>query len=181
MSRLKKIVTKLLDIIELHVPAVLFSAVFIMYIIMIAYRYVLHKTVFELNELCQVLYVASALTAASYCGRTDSHVIFPLLYDRLSAKVQKIFRLISNVITTVLLVALWYPTLEEAIWMHRKRTEVLDIRFSWMYALWLLFMTLSIIYCVFNFIKDIKTPATKQGTMAGVEAQAEAEAESTVE
>lgn len=130
MSRLKKIVTKLLDIIEIHVPAILFAAVFILYIVMIAYRYLLHKTVFEISELCQVLYVASALTAASYCGRTDSHVIFPLLYDNLPAKVQKAFRMISNVITTVLLVVLWYPTLEEAIWMHRKRTEVLDIRFS---------------------------------------------------
>lgn len=159
MSRLKKAVTTVLDIIELHIPAILFSAVFIMYIIMIIYRYLLNKAVFEFNELCQVLYVASALMGASYSGRTDSHVIFPLLYDRLPAKVQRVLRMISNVVTVALLIILWYPSLENAIWMHRKKTEVLDIPFSWLYALWILFMTLSIIYCIYYFIKDLRTPA----------------------
>lgn len=45
-----------------------------------------------------------------------------------------------------------------------------------MYALWLLFMTLSIVYCIYYFIKDIKTPATKQGSLVVAEAEAEAEA-----
>ena len=39
------------------VKVILFSAVFIMYVIMIVYRYVLNKTVFQMAELCQVLYL----------------------------------------------------------------------------------------------------------------------------
>ena len=66
MSRIKKAIMKLLDIIELHIPVILFSAVFIMYVIMIIYRYVLNKTVFQMAELCQVLYLASAMLGASY-------------------------------------------------------------------------------------------------------------------
>ena len=85
MNRLKKIIMNLLDIIELHIPVILFSAVFIMYVIMIVYRYVLNKTVFQMAELCQVLYLASAMLGASYSGRTDNHVIFPLVYDKLNA------------------------------------------------------------------------------------------------
>lgn len=34
MNRLKKFIMNLLDIIELHIPVILFSAVFIMYVIM---------------------------------------------------------------------------------------------------------------------------------------------------
>ena len=56
MNRLKKIIMNLLDIIELHIPVILFSAVFIMYVIMIVYRYVLNKTVLQMAELCQVLF-----------------------------------------------------------------------------------------------------------------------------
>jgi len=85
MNRLKKFIMNLLDIIELHIPVILFSAVFIMYVIMIVYRYVLNKTVFQMAELCQVLYLASAMLGASYSGRTDNHVIFPLVYDKLNA------------------------------------------------------------------------------------------------
>lgn len=165
MGRLKKATTTVLDIIELHVPAILFTAVFVMYIVMIIYRYVLNKAVFEINELCQVLYVSSALLGASFSGRNDSHVIFPLLYDRLPAKVQKVLRMISHVITVALLAVMWYPCLKNAIWMHRKKTEVLDIPFSFLYGLWILFMTLSICYCIYHFIKDCKTPAVKEGTV----------------
>lgn len=173
MDRIKKTVKTVLDIIELHIPAILFSAVFVMYLIMIVYRYVLNKAVFEINELCQVLYVASALLGASYSGRTDSHVIFPLLYDRLSARVQKALRMISNVVTVVLLTVMWYPCLENAIWMHRKKTEVLDIPFSWLYGLWILFMTLSIFYCIYHFVKDCRTPTMKENALHEVLEEAE--------
>lgn len=122
MSRLKKAIMKLLDIIELHIPVILFSAVFIMYVIMIVYRYVLHKTVFQMAELCQVLYLASAMLGASYSGRTDNHVIFPLVYDKLSAMGQKIFRIISDFIVFALCAAMWVPSLKSTIWMARKKT-----------------------------------------------------------
>ena len=158
MKRFKKNITVAVDIIELHIPSILFGAVFIMYLIMIIYRYLLNRAVFELNELCQVLYIACALMSASYSGRTNSHVAFPLLYDRLPPKIQRIFRLISNAITVALLAIMWYPCLDSAIWMMRKKTEVLDIPFFCLYALWLLFMTLSILYCIWHFIRDLRVP-----------------------
>ncbi len=176
MKQLKKPgkgVMTLLDVFEIHIPAILFAAVFIMYLIMIVYRYVLNKAVFEINEMCQVLYVASALMAASYSGRTDSHVIFPLLYDRLPAGVQRVFRMISNVITTVLLVVIWYPCLKNAIWMHKKETEVLNIPFSFLYGLWLFFITMSIVYCVWFFIKECVTPPVKETVVSKALEEAE--------
>jgi TRAP-type C4-dicarboxylate transport system permease small subunit len=161
MSRIKKIVIKLLDALELHIPVILFSAVFIMYVIMIVYRYILHKAVFEMNELCQVLYLSSALLGASYAGRTDSHVVFPLLYDKLKPKGQKVSRMIADVIVVTLCVWIWYPTVKSMTWMARKKTEVLDIPFSWMYAIFLIFITLTAVYYLFNFIKDLRTPAAE--------------------
>jgi TRAP-type C4-dicarboxylate transport system permease small subunit len=162
MGRLKKYITKFLDIIELYIPMALFSAVFIMYIIMILYRYILHKAVFEMNELCQVLYLSCAMLGASYAGRSDSHVIFPLLYDKLHAKGQKILRMIGDVIVCTLCGMLWWPCMKSAIWMARKKTEVLDISFGWIYAVFMIFITLSAIYYFYNFIKDLKTPAKKK-------------------
>lgn len=168
MSRLKSIVTKMLDIIELYIPMVLFSAVFIMYIVMIFYRYVLKIAVFEINELCQVLYLSSAMLGASYAGRTDSHVIFPLLYDNLRPQVQRIFRMIADVIVVVLCVSLWKPSLDSLIWMTRKKTEVLDISYGWIYGVFMVFITLSTIYHVYNFIKDLKTPVDEKEKPKGI-------------
>lgn len=162
MSRFKKIVTRLLNVLELHIPAILFSAVFIMYVIMIVYRYVLHKAVFQMNELCQVLYLASALLGASYAGRTDTHVIFPLLYDKLKPKGQRVSRMIADVIVVALCVGIWYPTLKSMIWMNRKKTEVLSIPFSWLYAIFLIFITLTAVYYLYNFIKELRTPAAEK-------------------
>ncbi len=164
MRQLKKIVTKLLDILELHIPAVLFSMVFIMYVIMIVYRYILRKAVFEMNELCQVLYLTCAMLGASYAGRTDSHVIFPLLYDKLPPKAKKVFRMIADVIVVALCIALWKPSLDSLLWMTRKRTEVLDISFGWIYLVFMVFLTLSAIYYTYNFIRDLRAPAQAEDT-----------------
>lgn len=164
MSRLKKAIMKLLDIIELHIPVILFSAVFIMYVIMIIYRYVLNKTVFQMAELCQVLYLASAMLGASYSGRTDNHVIFPLVYDKLSAMGQKVFRIISDFIVFALCAAMWVPSLKSTIWMARKKTEVLDISFAWIYTVFMVFITLSGIYYLVNCIHELRTPVGEKHT-----------------
>ena len=164
MNRLKKFIMNLLDIIELHIPVILFSAVFIMYVIMIVYRYVLNKTVFQMAELCQVLYLASAMLGASYSGRTDNHVIFPLVYDKLNALGQKIFRIISDFLVFALCAAMWVPSLKSTIWMARKKTEVLDISFAWIYSVFMIFMTLSGIYYLVNFIRELRTPVGEKHT-----------------
>jgi TRAP-type C4-dicarboxylate transport system permease small subunit len=163
MSRFKKNVIKLLDIIERHIPVVMFVVVFIMYVVMIIYRYILKKAVFEFNELCQVLYMTCALLGASYASRKDSHVIFPLVYDNIPPKAQKVFRMISDAIIVSICVLLWKPSLEATIWISRKKTEVLGISFGWMYSVFMIFITLTACYYAYNFIKELGTPAVAMG------------------
>lgn len=162
MKKITKALKGLLDVIELHIPAILFAAVFVMYIIIILYRYVFNKSVYELNEICQIFYIFSATLAASFAGRSDSHVYFPLLYDRVGPKMKKFFRLTSDVAVAALCGIMYKPCWEAALWMLKKKTQVLHVSYFYLYLVFMIFITLSAVYCVLNLIKDIKTPAAQR-------------------
>ncbi|MCI5529867.1 MAG: TRAP transporter small permease [Blautia sp.] len=156
MNKLKKIVNTILDIEEIYIPSILFAVVFVLYLAMICFRYILNWKIAPIYELCQVLYLECAMLAASYGGRTDKHVIFPLLYDRVPPRVKIIFRLIADVFVAVLSAILICPAWESVSFIARKKTSVLKIPFSIVYLPFLIFVVLSTFYYIANFVKDLK-------------------------
>ena len=77
---------------------------------------------------------------------------------------QKIFRIISDFLVFALCAAMWVPGLKSTIWMARKKTEVLDISFAWIYSVFMIFITLSGIYYLVNFIRELRTPVGEKHT-----------------
>lgn len=162
MKRLKKIVLKTLDIIELYIPMVLFSLVVIMYIMMIWKRYVNRSPISELYEGSQILYMVCAILAASYGGRTDRHAVFPLLYDRVSEKVQHIIRIVGNVIIIATMAVLISPSIESIQFVARKRTSILKVPFDLIYLPFMFLIVLTMLYYAVILIKDIRSCFVKQ-------------------
>ena len=162
MEKFKKVIKGIMDTVELTLPNILFSLVFLLYILIILLRYIFNKGVFQFNELTQVLYIGCGLLAASYAGRSDSHVIFPLLYDKMNHKWKRIFRMISDVVVVAIIIILWKPCWENAVWMMRKKTEVLKIPFFYLYLVFMVFITLTAIYYAYGFIRDLKNPNAEE-------------------
>ena len=131
-------------------------AVFIMYIMMIVYRYILNWKISELFEATQILYMMLAMTAASYAGRTGRHVVFPLVYNKVSAKMKNIFRLISSAVVVVLAGMMIAPSWESISFIAKKKTSILKVPFNIVYMPFLIFMVLSMIYYVIEFIKELR-------------------------
>ena len=180
MKKCKKIIATLLDVLEVWIPSVTFFAVFVMYVMMIVYRYVLNWKISNLFEATQILYMMLAMTAASYGGRSDRHVVFPLVYNKVSKKMKNIFRLVSNAIVVVLSAMMISPSWESISFIARKKTSILKVPFNIVYMPFLIFMVLSMIYYMIAFVKEVfiligKLPDVEAGTAASEEQKEVAE------
>ena len=161
MKKIKNIFSKLLDVYELYIPMVLFAIVFVMYVVMIFYRYIAHKQVSTLVEWSQVLYVICAMMAAPYGGRTDKHAVFPLLYDKISKTGQLISRILGSIIIVGVSAMMIHPTIESIQFIGIKKTALLKIPFDILYTPFLIFIVLTMIYYGLRLIKDIRLLFTK--------------------
>ena len=118
------------DIIEIHLPSLLFFVLFVFYVLMIAYRYIFHKQFNDIFELSVVIFLWCSLLSASYGGRTGKHIMFTILYDQLSEGSKLAFRIISNlfiVVTFTFLVPYAYECLS---FSACKSTSILKIPYT---------------------------------------------------
>lgn len=155
MKKCKMIVKSLLDVLEVWIPSMIFFAVFIMYFMMIIFRYILNWKISVLFEMTQILYLMCAMLAASYGGRTDRHVVFPLVYNKISRKGRNIFRLIADAVVVVLAGMMLGPSWEAIAFIARKKTSILKVPFNIIYMPFIIFMALSMIYYLIKFVKEV--------------------------
>jgi TRAP-type C4-dicarboxylate transport system permease small subunit len=92
------------DFIELYIPMAAFIALFVSYIILIAYRYIFLISIAWLTELNTFLYLWCVVLVASYSTRTDAHITFPVLYDKCPEKTKLALRLIGNIVIFVMFI-----------------------------------------------------------------------------
>jgi TRAP-type C4-dicarboxylate transport system permease small subunit len=156
MKRLKIVFDKIFDIIEVYLPMMSFIVVFISYVIMIIYRYFLYESIDWLFELNMIAFVWSSIFAASYGGRTGKHIMFTLIYDKFSENKKTVIRLIGSLFTVVIFSLILPKTLESLIFISMKKSSIMQLPFSVLYLPFLLFIVLTIIYYLIQFVKDIK-------------------------
>ncbi len=89
---------KLLDFVEIWVPVVTFALMFVVFVVAIFFRYVLNHPLTWPYELSIILFIWTILFGAGYAKREDSHVVFSVVYDRLSPGKQRISRILAETI-----------------------------------------------------------------------------------
>lgn len=157
MKSLNGITEKIFDVIEIYIPMAAFIVVFVTYIIVIIYRYVFYGSILWINELSTVAYIWAAILAASYGSRTDTHVVFSIVYDTLSEKAKLICRLIGNLFVFVTFCILFPRAYDFIIFMGiRKSPSIKILSFSVVYFPFLVFVALTIMHHAVLLIKDIK-------------------------
>ena len=156
MKKLKIVFEKIFDLIEIYFPIASFIIVFISYIIIIICRYFLNESIKWLIELNAIAFLWSAMFAASYGGRTDKHIVFSIIYDKLSEKIKKILRLIGNLFLVVVFSILLPYTYEACNFMAKKKTSIMELPFSIIYIPFLIFVILTLLYYTISFVKEIK-------------------------
>lgn len=157
MKNLKKIGLFLLDFVEVWMPTICLGVIFVSFIVNVVSRYIFNKPVNACYELCLAGLLWTLLLSAPYAVRKHNNVAFTLIYDKFGAKGQLILRLLGTAFLLFCLIRMFYPCMDWVLFMKRKRTAVLKIRYDVLYFPFVIFNVLTICHLLYDFIKDIIT------------------------
>lgn len=168
LALLKKIGLGLLDFIEVIMPVLALTTTFVSFIVNVVTRYIFNKPVNACYELCLIGLLWCLLLSAPYAARKHNNVAFTLIYDKFSPAGQRVLRLIGNAFLIFCLAAMLYPCYDWVMFMHRKLSATLKIRFDVLYFPFVVFNVLTLGHLIYDFVKDFVEVV--RGKKGGVEA-----------
>lgn len=158
-----KTIEKILDVIELYVPMISFTAMFISYIVLILYRYIFYASIQWLNEFSIIAYSWSAVFCYSYCERKKQSVSFSIIYDKFSERGKTIIRIIGHLFIIATFSILLPYAYDFVSFMQIKKSPVMKIRFSVIYFPFVIFVALTVLHYIIRLINDIRSLLPNNG------------------
>ena len=155
---LKKTGSFTLDTLEIYIPTLAFTVMFLVFIIQVFFRYFLNNPLTWPPEVISLTFIWTTVLGACYAQRTSEHVAFSLVYDRVSAKAQIAMRIIGNGLIAIIFLIALKPTIDYVQFMSFRSSIVLRIPFSVIYFPFIVFLILIIgrmAHAVFIDIKRI--------------------------
>ena len=151
---LKKTGGFFLDLFEIYIPSVAFSIMFVVFVLQIFFRYFLNHPLTWPYEMTIFAFIWTAVLGACFARRHAVHVVFGLIYDKVSPKTQLLFRLIGNgLIFAAFLIAL-QPSYEQIQFMAFKKSTVLKIPFNIAFFPYVVFVILILGHTCYDLIID---------------------------
>ncbi|WP_319416898.1 TRAP transporter small permease subunit [Marispirochaeta aestuarii] len=124
MNRVKKIARWFADIVEVHIPVITFVMLFCAFLLNVFFRYIVGSPQNWTFEFSVNSFVVVGLLGGCIAYRKEDHVVFDLVYSRLSLKGQNILRMISY---TIIIVAFSIALPPSILYLWKLRTFVTPI------------------------------------------------------
>ena len=155
MKPLKKAARWFVDFIEVYLPIGMFILMFIAFMINIFFRYVLKNPQNWTHEFSVNSFVIVGLLGACAAYRLEDHVIFDLLYAKLSPRSQNIMRLLSYVIVIVLF-SIALPQSIMSVWKNPAVTSIMKIPDRFLYMCFPILLISTVCRMAYRLVLDIK-------------------------
>ena len=152
---LKKIGLGLLDFTEVVMPVLALTTTFVAFIVNVVTRYIINKPINACYELCLIGLLWCLLLSAPYAARKHTNVAFTLIYDKFGPTGQRVLRLIGNAFLIFCFAVMLYPCYDWVMFMHRKFSATLKIRFDILYFPFVIFNVLTLGHLIYDFVTDI--------------------------
>lgn len=162
LSKLKKAWRVFETVFGVILPSIAFVVMFVSFCLQIYSRYILGKQFMWTFEATVVAFLWTVAFGAIYAGRNREHVSFSLLYDMFGPKGRAILNLIGSAMIAVAFFLLIPAAYEYIEFITIKKTAVLRLSFSTLYAPFLAFIIFSTIYLLRDIVRDIMVLRTSQ-------------------
>ena len=160
---MRKLYTIVLDVVELYLPAVTFSIMFVVFILQIVFRYALNSPLKWAYEVTVFGFIWTTLLGACYMRR---HINFNMFYNARTPATQLAFRLIGNGIIFLSCTLGFFPTLNYLSFLSMDKSAVLRIPLSMGFAPVLVFLLLIGLHSFEDIIDDVKKRYSMRGRAA---------------
>ena len=150
---LKKTGKFLVDCIELYVPILTFSTLFVSFVLQIFARK-FFKPLLWPEELSLICFVWTALLGGLYSKRMGTQVAFTMLYDAANPKTKRIMRIVGNAMLLVAFLIILVPSWDYVQFMRYKKSDALGIPMNIAYFPFVVYLVDMIIRLTIDIAKD---------------------------
>ena len=164
-NKLAKCYHTVCDIVEVYLPSLIFVFMFLSYVVLIVYRYVFRASFDWLYELNTMSFVWCGIFAASYGSRSNTHVQFTILYDRMPEKVKLAMDIIANVAIITLFIAIFPKAIKNLAFQGVRKSSILKIPYNIVFLPFLCFVALTVLHHAILLGKNLRAMFGK-GTTA---------------
>jgi len=151
----KRIGSFVLDFFEIYLSSVVFSSLFIVFLLQIFYRYFLVPLTWPL-EFTLMAFIWVTLLGACFAKRDSSHVMFTMIYDKSKPKTKTWMRIVGNALVFIAFSISLYPSYRYVSFMSFKRSNVLKIPMNIAFSPYIVFLIIIIGRLGYDLYIDIK-------------------------
>jgi len=128
-----------------NVAAALLAVMFLAFIVQIVFRYLLNFPIGWTSELSIITWLWLILWGAAFVVRESDEIRFDLIYGSVGPRARSIMAVIAAA-GLVTLYALSLPAVVDYVtFMKVQETSYLDIRFDWLFSIYVIFAVASIV------------------------------------
>jgi C4-dicarboxylate transporter DctQ subunit len=127
------------------VAAAMLVALFVVFLVQIAARYLFNVPMGWTVEVCLTLWLWIVFWGGAFCLRPADHIRFDVLYLSVSRPTQRIFGAIAAVMIVAAFAVAFLPTFDYVAFYKIKRSNTLGIRLHYVFSIYLLFMLVVIL------------------------------------
>ena len=150
---MKRIGTKILDFIEIHLATWIFILLLTSISIEVFSRYVLDRPTPRFFEISIYSFIWTIYLGAALAKRYNQHIRFDIIYIRLPPKGRLLVDIVFDSLITIVFLIMLIPCLDYTFWNYRIKSSAL--RIPWTYLL-ICFPIFVILILIHNF-RDIYT------------------------
>ena len=122
------------------VAAAMLAALFLIFLVQIAARYLFNIPMGWTVEVCLTLWLWLVFWGGAFCLRPSDHIRFDVLYLSVSRPTQRIFGALAALFILAAFAMSFLPTVDY-VWFYKiKRSNTLGIRLHYVFSIYLLFM-----------------------------------------
>jgi len=155
----KKIANRIFDALEVHLAVFIFLILIFSVVIQVFSRYVLNQPLPGLFELSIYSFVWAIYLGAPLAKRYREHIRFDILCQKFSRKLQLIIEIGFDVLTNIVLLILFVPTIEYTTWSYKIKSSALRIPWTYLLVCFPIFIGLIFIHnCIwiYRYIQEFR-------------------------
>lgn len=125
--------------------AAMLATMFAAFILQIVFRYLLNLPIGWTNEISVVLWIWIVLFGAAFVVREEEEIRFDLIYAAVGNRARRVMFLVSAAALVVLYTVSFPAIFDYVTFMKVEKTSYLDIRFDWLFSIYLVFVVAVVI------------------------------------
>jgi len=138
------------------VAVLLFSALFIVFIVQVVARFGFNKPLPWTDEAAVALYVWVILWAAAFVVPEREHVMFDLVWNATGPRSRRVMRIAGNLMVGGLAAWALPATWDYVKFMHREGTPVLGVPFSIVFLPFVALLAALVVRCGWNVVEALR-------------------------